>query len=101
MARGGEARLSLNCAGAKRTLRIERPDGAWNADGILHVSLIAAVDIDIMAMPFTNSRLAPWPEEPVEMTVAWVMLPTLEVRPVRQSYRRLAARDPPPRLAPA
>jgi uncharacterized protein len=97
-----KAELRLNYAGAKRTLRIERPDGAWNLDGILHADLVAAIDIDIMATPFTNTlpvrRLAPWPDGPVEMTVAWVVLPSLKVRPVRQSYRRLAPGEPPPRL---
>jgi hypothetical protein len=96
------AELSLGHAGAERDLRIECRDGTWELDGRPRADLSPAVDIDIMATPFTNTlpvrRLAPWPDEAVEMTVAWVMLPTLKVRPVRQSYRRLAPGDPPSRL---
>jgi hypothetical protein len=89
-------------AGAERALRIEHRNGTWEVDGRPRADLAAAVDIDIMATPFTNTlpvrRLAPWPDEAVEMTAAWVMLPSLEVRPVRQSYRRLAPGEPPSRL---
>ncbi len=96
------AELRLDHAGATRTLRIKHRDGVWQVDGAPRGDLAVAAEIDIMTTPFTNTlpvrRLAPWGDEPVEMTVAWVMLPSLEVHPVRQSYRRLAAGAPPSRL---
>jgi uncharacterized protein len=94
--------LHLGHAGAMRTLWIECREGVWQVDGAPRIDLADAADVDIMATPFTNTlpvrRLAPWGDKPVEMTVAWVMLPSFEIRPVRQMYRRLAAGDPPSQL---
>lgn len=72
-------------------------DGAWRVDGAAASHLDGCVDVDVAASPLTNTfpirrleRLEPGAAETLD--VAWVDVPSLGVRRVAQTYRRLGER---------
>lgn len=70
--------------------------GGWTVDGVDRPDLAEAVDVDFRLTPFTNTlpirRLHPEVGDSVEVDVAWVDSPSLEVSLERQVYTRLAER---------
>ena len=80
--------------GRVRELDLRHDSEGWLANGVVRTDLIAAVDIDIMATPLTNTlpiRRVPWnPGASHPFTMAYVQLPDLVVAPVRQRYTSLA-----------
>ncbi|HEV2238134.1 MAG TPA: putative glycolipid-binding domain-containing protein [Ktedonobacterales bacterium] len=72
--------------------------GHWSDGAGAHLpALDGCEDIDITVTPFTNTlpirRLALAPGESREILVAYVSVPELTVRPVRQRYTHLAQTD--------
>jgi hypothetical protein len=72
-------------------------DGHWtDENGNVRSDLDGCIDVDIMATPFTNTlpiRRLEWkPGDAVELNVAYVKLPTLEVVPAPQRYTCLESR---------
>jgi hypothetical protein len=72
-------------------------EGHWTDDqGELRSDLDGCIDVDIMATPFTNTlpiRRVTWqPNDSVELMMAYVKLPTLEVVPAPQRYTCLESR---------
>lgn len=67
-------------------------DGGWNVDGALVDELAGCDCLDIAATPLTNTfpirRLGLAPGEEAEITAVWVDVPSLDVRPATQRYRR-------------
>lgn len=86
--------ITLTSAGEKRTLALSA-DGAghWRADGQPVPALDGCIDVDIDRTPLTNTlpiRRLPWsPGTSRDLDVAYVSLPELAVRPVRQRYTLL------------
>ena len=69
--------------------------GHWtDADGQPQPSLDGCLDVDISVTPFTNTlpirRLALAPGQSAELLVAYITVPDLGVRPVRQRYTCLS-----------
>lgn len=71
--------------------------GHWrDGDGRALPHLEGCIDVDISATPFTNTlpirRLSMRLAQRTELTMAWIMVPTLDVLRARQAYTRLADR---------
>jgi hypothetical protein len=70
--------------------------GAWFVDCRKRNDLHECTDIDLEASPVTNTipirRTRLKVGQKVNLTVAWVRIPALEVTPLTQSYERLSAR---------
>ncbi len=68
-------------------------DGRWTVDGQARPDLDGCVDLDINRTPLTNTlpirRLSWSPGVPVDLSIAYVSLPELEVRAVQQRYTLL------------
>ncbi|HEY7125010.1 MAG TPA: putative glycolipid-binding domain-containing protein [Ktedonobacterales bacterium] len=69
--------------------------GHWtDAEGVACPALDGCLDIDITCTPFTNTlpirRLALAPGESAELRVAYITVPDLSIRPVRQRYTCLS-----------
>jgi uncharacterized protein len=81
-ARGGRA-LALSADGA----------GHWRADGRPLPALDGCIDVDIDCTPLTNTlpiRRLPWsPGTSRDLSIAYVSVPDLTVRPARQRYTLL------------
>ncbi len=103
-------RLQVDVAGATRALDLAdsvggaslalRGDGQgrWSdADGVPVPDLDGCIDVDISTTPLTNTlpvrRLRLAPGESADIQVAYVDVPSLAVRPVAQSYRRIDNRS--------
>jgi uncharacterized protein len=86
--------IRVNSAKRDRTLALSA-DGAgrWRADGQALPDLEGCVDVDIDCTPLTNTlpirRLAWSPGTARDLDVAYVSVPDLSVRPVRQRYTLL------------
>lgn len=66
-------------------------DGHWaDANGVAIPDLLGCFEVDLSATPFTNTlvigRLGLLPGQSAELSVAYIRLPDLTVRPVRQRY---------------
>jgi len=89
-----EVTLQIDLAGDTRHLTLRHDDAGWSADGAPRPDLADAVDIDIMATPFTNTlpiRRADWsPGQVRDFTMAYIRLPDLVVVPVKQRYTALS-----------
>jgi hypothetical protein len=85
-------RLKHQGALTVRTL-VRLRDGAWRVDGIEAPELAGICDVDVAVTPSTNTlpirRLGLAIGQGVEVTAAWIQFPSLDVVPLRQSYRRL------------
>jgi uncharacterized protein len=83
--------MSVASAGDERTLTLACEDGRWLANGTSRPDLVGCVDIDISCTPLTNTlpiRRLGWGTAH-DIDVAYVSVPELEVRRVRQRYTRL------------
>ncbi len=80
-------------AGDERTLTLASEDSEWLADGAARADLAGCIDIDINCTPLTNTlpvRRLDWSGGVThDLDVAYVSVPELEVRKVRQRYTRL------------
>ena len=79
----------------ERRLVLGASDGRWEVDGVHDPGLDGCIDVDVAATPLTNTfpirRLASLQiGETRTSPVAWVEVPSLRVRRVDQTYRRLA-----------
>ena len=77
-----------------RTLTLSvASDGRWTVDGQARPDLDGCVDLDINRTPLTNTlpirRLSWSPDVAVDLDVAYVSVPELDVRPVKQRYTQL------------
>ena len=83
-------------SGLESCKKIQSRRGAWFVDARERNDLHECTDIDIEASPVTNTipirRTRLKVGQKVNLTVAWVRFPTLEVTPLKQSYERLTAR---------
>ncbi|MGH2429628.1 MAG: putative glycolipid-binding domain-containing protein [Candidatus Limnocylindria bacterium] len=82
-------------AGTRRVqLKADR-ERRWRVDGRQRPELDGCLDVDVAATPFTNTlpirRLMLQPGEHAEIRVAWIDVPSLDVRPVAQRYTHLEA----------
>jgi uncharacterized protein len=87
--------ITVTSGSGRRALALSAgPDGLWLADGQPRPDLGGCIDIDINCTPLTNTlpvrRLAWSPGTAQDLDVAYVSVPELEVRPVRQRYTMLA-----------
>ena len=82
--------------GEKSRKEIEQRRGAWLVDGRERSDLSECTDVDIEASPVTNTlpirRTRLKVGEKVNLSVVWLRFPTLEVKPLKQSYKRLTLR---------
>jgi len=90
------AHLQLKRGGARDELTlIRRPAGDWTANGRPLPELHEIADVDLSVTPSTNTpplrRLRLQIGQAAEVTAAWVKLPSLEIAPLRQVYRRIEA----------
>jgi len=89
--------LIITVAGTsgERSLVLTAADGRWRTDGTDRPDLAGCVDIDINCTPLTNTlpirRLTWSPGAAVDLSIAYVSVPELDVQPVRQRYTKLAA----------
>jgi len=83
--------------GAARQVELEvDQEGRWRRGGEELPAVAGCLDVDLSLTPATNllplRRLPLAPGESREVTVAWVLFPSLEVKPLAQTYARLDAR---------
>jgi len=93
------ARIETDRSGARRAIDIRRDESRqWTIDGVPHPDLDGCDDLDLSVTPYTNTpALAAQPLTPGasrRLRVAWVLVPSLDVRAVDQEYRRLRPRGP-------
>jgi uncharacterized protein len=86
--------IDVASAGDERTLTLTSEGGAWLANGISRPDLLGCIDIDINCTPLTNTlpiRRLDWSGGATQdIDVAYVSVPELDVRKVRQRYTRLS-----------
>lgn len=87
----------LSAQGSSR-LELTARDGSWAlGDGTPLPDLLGCFDVDVAATPLTNTlpirRLGLRPGEHRDIAVAWVHVPSLTVRRVRQRYLRNGPAD--------
>jgi hypothetical protein len=86
--------LSVTGAVGRRALAVSADGaGTWTVDGQPRPDLAGCTDIDINCTPLTNTlpirRIAWSPGDAHDLAVAYVSVPELEVRAVRQRYTLL------------
>ncbi len=83
-------------SGKEKRLEMKKTTSGWTVNNRKRKDLRDCVDVDLSASPVTNTlpirRRRMKIGEKVEFTMAWVKLPSLIVRPIRQSYKRLGRR---------
>jgi hypothetical protein len=90
------AHVQVKRGGARDELTLIRgPAGDWTANGRSLPELQGVADVDLSVTPSTNTppirRLGLSVGQSAEVTAAWVRLPSLDVAPLRQIYRRTEA----------
>jgi hypothetical protein len=74
---------------------VRHANGAWTVDGRPAPQLDGLSDVDLSVTPSTNTlpirRLNLAIGQRAEVTAAWVRFPSLEIVPLRQTYRRVSA----------
>ena len=90
------AHVQVKRGGIRDDLTLTRgPGGDWNANGRSLPELHGIADVDLSVTPSTNTppirRLSLGVGQAAEVTAAWIKLPSLDVAPLRQVYRRMAA----------
>jgi hypothetical protein len=90
------AQVQVKRSGARTELTLTRGTGGdWTANGRSLPDLHGIADVDLSVTPSTNTppirRLGLGVGQAAEVTAAWVRLPSLDVAPLRQIYRRLDA----------
>lgn len=93
-----EVRAEVLSASGPRSVTLRAQDGHWtDADGRPLPELVGCLDADVAATPLTNTlpirRLGLRPGEHRDIAVAWIDIPCLRVRRVRQRYTRHPAED--------
>ena len=88
-----EVRAEVVSAQGLETVTLAAQGGHWtDADGLPIPSLVGCLDVDVAATPLTNTlpirRLGLRPGEYRDIQVAWIDIPSLRVRRVRQRYTR-------------
>ncbi|TDQ52953.1 putative glycolipid-binding domain-containing protein [Actinorugispora endophytica] len=87
------ARVDTIDAGGTRVLELVRAAGQWTVNGERAPELEGCVDVDVAAAPLTNTlpirRLGLAPGQYRDIHVAWVDVPALKVRRMKQRYTRL------------
>jgi len=70
-------------------------EGRWRSGGEELPAVAGCLDVDLSLTPATNTlplrRLPLAPGESREVAAAWVLFPSLEVKPLAQTYTRLDA----------
>ncbi|MEY9214667.1 putative glycolipid-binding domain-containing protein [Thermobifida halotolerans] len=88
-----EARVDVVDARGTHTLELVNRAGQWTVNGTAAPELEGCVDVDVAAAPLTNTlpirRLGLEPGEHRDIHVAWVDVPGLKVKRMRQRYTRL------------
>ncbi len=92
-------RLHFALLGTEKGLHLESDGhGTWTVNREPAPVLTGCLDLDIEVTPFTNTlplrRLGLEAEESAEIRVAYIPVPDLEVRPVKQRYTCLAPLGP-------
>ncbi|HXW45886.1 MAG TPA: putative glycolipid-binding domain-containing protein [Streptosporangiaceae bacterium] len=86
-------RLTIDVAGAGHSLTLANEEEGWLANGVPRPDLAGCIDIDINCTPLTNTlpiRRLDWSGGAThDIDVAYLSVPELEVRKVRQRYTRL------------
>jgi hypothetical protein len=92
-------RVSVSCRGAsaERGLLLETDgEGRWNRGGETVVPVEGSLDVDLSFSPATNTlpirRLALPVGGTAPVRAAWILFPSLEVKPLEQTYTREAER---------
>jgi hypothetical protein len=87
-------RLKRDGSQSERVL-VRGSTGAWTVDGTPVPQLDGLADVDLSVTPSTNTapirRLRLPVGHSAEVTAAWLKFPSLDVVPLRQTYRRLSA----------
>jgi len=90
--RGLTVRVTSSAGPRTLTLSVTS-DGHWTVNGQARPDLDGCVDLDINRTPLTNTlpirRLSWSPQVAVDLDVAYVSVPELDVRPVKQQYTQL------------
>lgn len=90
-------RAHIHVEGAlTRDVEVTVAEGQWAVDGTRRDDLSGCTDIDLGWTPSTNTppirRLARKHARAATLRVAWLQIPTFELRPVTQRYTHLAER---------
>ncbi|MFE6305775.1 putative glycolipid-binding domain-containing protein [Nocardiopsis sp. NPDC057823] len=93
-----EVEVEVLSARGPTSVRLTAQDGHWSdAGGRPLPELVGCLDADVAATPLTNTlpirRLGLRPGEYRDIAVAWIDVPSLRVRRVRQRYTRHPAED--------
>ncbi len=93
-----EVRVEVLSASGLESVTLRAQDGHWvDVNGHPLAELVGCLDIDVAATPLTNTlpirRLGLRPGEYRDIAVAWIDIPSLRIRRVRQRYTRHPAED--------
>ncbi|GAA1118071.1 putative glycolipid-binding domain-containing protein [Nocardiopsis exhalans] len=88
-----EVRAEVLSASGLESVTLRAQDGHWaDAHGNPLAELVGCLDVDVAATPLTNTlpirRLGLRPGEHRDIAVAWIDIPSLRIRRVRQRYTR-------------
>lgn len=91
------ARVQVKRRGVRDELTLTRGRaGGWTANGRSLPALQGIADVDLSVTPSTNTppirRLRLKVGQAAALTAAWVRLPSLQIAPLRQVYRRTGVR---------
>jgi hypothetical protein len=89
-----QAVVHMKLGGVLRECMLERSsEGRWKVNGSEAPQLDGLADVDLSVTPSTNTapirRLRLGVGQRAEVIAAWVKFPSLDVVPLRQSYRRV------------
>jgi hypothetical protein len=88
---------ATDSAGSRKLDLTRSPGGAWHSQDHDLSDLQGCVDVDVAATPVTNTlpirRLGLEVGQAADLRVAWIDVPSLEVRLSRQRYERLEPAD--------
>jgi uncharacterized protein len=87
-------RVELDLDGSTRRVLLADGVGRWHWDGVSELTDVAgALDVDLTVTPATNTlpirRLGLEVGQAVDLRMAWIQFPDLEVIPSEQRYERL------------
>ncbi|WP_116248152.1 putative glycolipid-binding domain-containing protein [Nocardiopsis sp. FIRDI 009] len=88
-----EVRVEVVTARGPESVTLTAHGGTWtDGEGRPRPDLVGCLDVDVAATPLTNTlpirRLGLRPGEHRDIAVAWIDIPSLRVRRVRQRYTR-------------
>ncbi|GAA3738449.1 putative glycolipid-binding domain-containing protein [Salinactinospora qingdaonensis] len=91
-----QARVETVSARGAHAIELVNKGRYWTVDGKREPALDGCIDVDVAATPLTNTlpirRLGLDPGQRHEVGVAWIDVPSLTVRRMRQGYTRLVPR---------